>query len=154
MPRLSLSHLEDHIKEYEKQLVDARAELRERLDEELVAAEGRLRLLIASKACHEANRVLTALVKDVPVQPTWEHCGIDMQESCVKGVSFAFNNPDATPERQHEAWMRERIEQGWVFGEVKDPEKKTHPALRPYSELSEGTRLKDAVFQAIVRAFR
>ena len=104
-------------------------------------------------ACHEANRALTAFIKDVPIQPSWDDCGADMQASCIKGVQFALDNPNATSEQQHEAWMKERIEQGWVFGEVKDAEKKTHPALRPYSELSEGTRLKDAVFQAIVRAF-
>lgn len=107
-----------------------------------------------AKACHEANRVLTAFVKDVPMQPPWDCCGADMQESCVRGVMFALQHPDATPEDQHNAWVSERLEQGWVLGEVKDVEKKTHPALRPYAELSEGVRLKDAVFRAIVGAFR
>jgi hypothetical protein len=48
--------------------------------------------------------------------------------------------------------MKERLAAGWVYGPVKDPEQKTHPALRPYDELSRETRLKDAVFRAIVRA--
>lgn len=150
----SLSFLEDRIKELEQQLAGARVNLRVRRDEELVAAESSHRLLRVAKACHEANRVLTAFITDVPMQPSWDRCGIDMQESCAKGVLFALNNPNATPEDQHDAWMKERLEQGWVFGKVKDTEKKTHPALRPYTELSEGVKLKDAVFRAIVGAFR
>ena len=107
-----------------------------------------------ANACHEANRAITAFVKDVPVQPAWEDCGEDMQQSCMRGVEFAMLNPNATLEDQHNAWMLERIEQGWTLGAVKDAKKKTHPALRPYADLAEGVKLKDAVFRAIVRAFR
>lgn len=118
------------------------------------AAIGTEQLVAVARACHEANRVLTAFVKDVPMQPPWEDCGEDMQQSCIHGVLFALQHPDATPEDQHNAWVDEHLEQGWTLGAVKDVEKKTHPALRPYSELSEGVKLKDAVFRAIVGAFR
>lgn len=37
----------------------------------------------------------------------------------------------------HEVWSKSRIEQGWVYGEVKDSVKKTTPCLVPYEELSE-----------------
>lgn len=104
--------------------------------------------------CHEANRALTAFVQDVPVQPPWDECGADMQASCVRGVEFALANPDASPAAQHEAWAAERISQGWVHGGVRDSEKKTHPALVPYAELPEGTRKKDALFRAVVKALR
>lgn len=104
--------------------------------------------------CHEANRALTAIVKDVPVQVSWDECGPDMQASCVRGVEYALANPDATPAAQHEAWAEERLSQGWVHGPVKDTEKKTHPALVPYDELPEGTRKKDALFRAVVAALR
>lgn len=104
--------------------------------------------------CHEANRALTAHVADVPVQLPWEECSADMQASCVRGVEFALAHPDASPAAQHEAWAAERISQGWVHGAVKDPEKKTHPALVPYAELPEGTRKKDALFRAVVAALR
>lgn len=104
--------------------------------------------------CHEANRELTALVKDVPVQLPWAECGADMQASAVRGVEFALANPNATPVDQHEAWAAERRAQGWVHGPVKDVEKKTHPALVPYEQLPEGTRKKDALFRAVVAALR
>lgn len=107
-----------------------------------------------AKVCHEANRVLTGLLKDVPVQAPWEECGEDMQKSATKGVQFALDNPAATPEQQHQAWFDERVSQGWTKGAVKDTTLKTHPSLIPYAELSEGVRSKDAIFRAIVDAMK
>ena len=37
----------------------------------------------------------------------------------------------------HETWAETRISQGWTYGEQRDDEKKTHPCLVPYEELSE-----------------
>lgn len=105
-----------------------------------------------ARVCHEVNRVLTEYAKDVPVQLPWDCIDEDMRASGISGVRFAIENQNATPEQQHEAWMRERLAAGWVYGPVKDSEKKTHPALRSYSELPPETRLKDAVFRAIVWA--
>jgi hypothetical protein len=107
-----------------------------------------------ARICHETNRVLTEYAEDVPMQPSWESISEDMRRSCETGVQFALDYPDATPEQQHEAWCAERRAQGWVFGQVKNIEAKTHPALKPYAELSPETRLKDAVFRAIVCACR
>jgi len=38
---------------------------------------------------------------------------------------------------EHEDWVRERLRDGWTYGEVKDVEKKTSPHLVTYTELSE-----------------
>lgn len=40
-------------------------------------------------------------------------------------------------ENVHEVWARGRIEDGWVYGEVRDDKNKTTPCLVPYDELSE-----------------
>lgn len=37
----------------------------------------------------------------------------------------------------HENWAKERIEQGWKYGEVRDDKNKLHPCLKHYDELSE-----------------
>lgn len=37
----------------------------------------------------------------------------------------------------HEVWSQGRIDDGWVYGEERDTEKKTTPCLVPYEELSE-----------------
>lgn len=121
------------------------------------AAEGRSRLADAQRIapfCHEANRILTGIVKDVPVQPTWEESPEEMKKSSIAGVLFALENPDATPKAQHEEWSRGKVADGWTYGEVKDPVKKTHPALVEFEKLPEGTRAKDAMFQLIVKAMK
>lgn len=41
---------------------------------------------------------------------------------------------------EHKGWMRERLDYGWTFGEVKDDENKLSPFLVPYHELSEETK--------------
>jgi len=40
-------------------------------------------------------------------------------------------------ENVHETWAQKRLEQGWTYGEQRDEEKKTHPCLVPYDQLSE-----------------
>lgn len=37
----------------------------------------------------------------------------------------------------HNAWAAGRIKEGWTYGKVKNPEKKTTPCLVPYDELPE-----------------
>ncbi len=40
-------------------------------------------------------------------------------------------------EQVHDLWAKSRIEQGWTYGEKRDDDKRTHPGLVPYDELSE-----------------
>lgn len=37
----------------------------------------------------------------------------------------------------HEVWSETRMRQGWVYGPVRDDNKKQHPDLIPYEQLSE-----------------
>ena len=37
----------------------------------------------------------------------------------------------------HDVWAKQRIEEGWTYGEVKDSINKTTPCLVPYEELPE-----------------
>ena len=43
----------------------------------------------------------------------------------------------------HDVWAKERMEQGWRFGEVRDDEKKEHPCLIPYEDLPESEKVFD-----------
>lgn len=43
----------------------------------------------------------------------------------------------------HEVWSAGRIREGWQYGEVRDDEKKLHPDLIPYEELTEGEKEYD-----------
>ena len=67
----------------------------------------------------------------------------DQLESLMDGVEYQLAHPDTTPEENHGNWMKMKIKQGWVYGPVKDFDKKTHPDLLPYKDLPEIERLKD-----------
>ena len=43
----------------------------------------------------------------------------------------------------HEVWAQNRMEQGWTYGPVRNDEKKEHPCLVPYEELSEEEKQYD-----------
>lgn len=59
---------------------------------------------------------------------------------------------EAAARVEHERWWDERRQQGWVFGERENADKKIHPDLREWEKLSGPTREKDAdVIRAIPR---
>jgi len=43
----------------------------------------------------------------------------------------------------HDVWAAGRIKEGWIYGEVKDPNKKTTPLLIPYEDLPESEKEYD-----------
>lgn len=104
-----------------------------------------------AKICHEANRAYCAALGDNS-QPAWESAPDWQRQSAVTGVRFSIENPDAPPSASHDSWLAEKERDGWKFGEVKDPEAKTHPCFMPYDALPVEQKAKDYIFQAIVRA--
>jgi len=46
-------------------------------------------------------------------------------------------------ENMHDIWAHRKMQEGWKFGEVRDNDKKFHPNLMPYCELSESDRELD-----------
>lgn len=112
-----------------------------------------VQVVAIAKVCHEANKVWCELHNDNS-QKHWEEAEKWQQESAIKGVEFRLNNPDAAEDAQHEAWRQDKVEQGWVHGEVKDAEKKIHPCLVPFNELPEFQQKKDKLFCAIVDALK
>lgn len=46
-------------------------------------------------------------------------------------------------ENVHDIWAKGRMEEGWTYGEKRDDEKKHHPCLVPYSELSDSEKAYD-----------
>lgn len=111
------------------------------------------RQLVIAKVCHEANRAYCQALGDNS-QPAWEEAPRWQQESAVAGVRFHLANPDAGPEASHESWLAQKEADGWVYGEVKDPEAKTHPCMVPFSELPVEQQAKDFIFRSIVHAMR
>lgn len=46
-------------------------------------------------------------------------------------------------ENVHEIWAEGRMKDGWTYGVCRDDEKKHHPCLIPYDELSDGEKEYD-----------
>lgn len=44
---------------------------------------------------------------------------------------------EAIAENVHEVWAKSRMEQGWTLGPQRDDQRKQHPCLVPYADLSE-----------------
>lgn len=101
-----------------------------------------------AKVWHEANRVYSRITGY-----GWQSGSEEWQrDSVIKGVQFALDNPNSTPESKHEAWYKDMEKDGWRFGFVEDPVKKEHPYMLPYDMLPKEQRVKDKLFQAIVKA--
>jgi hypothetical protein len=43
----------------------------------------------------------------------------------------------------HEVWARQRMTDGWVYGPQRDDEKKEHPGLIPYDDLTDSEKEYD-----------
>lgn len=100
---------------------------------------------------HEANAMFCRVQGDHS-QNHWRQAEAWQRESAIKGVEFALANPDAPDSAQHDAWMADKIAAGWVYGEVKDAEAKTHPCIVAFEDLPVGQKVKDTLFRAVVAA--
>jgi len=84
-------------------------------------------------------------------QPEWDEAPTWQRSSAMSGVRAALSNPEQTPEDSHKGWLKEKMDDGWVYGEEKDPAEKTHPCMVDYEELPEEQQAKDHIFLGIVR---
>ena len=108
-------------------------------------------IAIIASICHQANKAWCEANGDFS-QSDWTDAPEWQKTSAVNGVQFKLDNPTSTPEDSHDSWYAEKMDNGWVYGPVKDVEAKKHPCMVPYAELPEFQRKKDALFQAIVVA--
>lgn len=102
-----------------------------------------------ASAAHEANRAYCLALGDTS-QPSWDAAPRWQRDSCIAGVAGVLNGN--TPRQSHEGWLAHKTRDGWVYGAVKDPERKTHPCMVPYDELPEAQRQKDEIFVIVVHA--
>lgn len=104
-----------------------------------------MRLEDIARVCYEANKAYADTLgeQSVPFEVA--------VDSMIKGIESLIKEPGTTPEQLHESWLANKIKEGWHYGPVKDVEKKTHPQMVPYANLPEEQRIKDYLFQGIVR---
>lgn len=104
-----------------------------------------------AKICHEANRAYCETIGD-DSQVSWEDAEEWQQDSAVAGVLFNLENRDAPISATHDSWLKKKTEDGWGYGETKDPKAKTHPCMVPYADLPHAQKAKDVLFRSIVHS--
>lgn len=106
-----------------------------------------------ARVAHQINLAYCASLGDTS-QPSWADAPEWQKQSALAGVDMHLTNPDATPEQSHESWLAQKVADGWVYGEVKDADAKTHPCCLPYEDLPPEQKAKDYLFRAVVHALR
>ena len=102
-----------------------------------------------AQVCHEANRAYCQSIGDNS-QPAWNDAPQWQIESAMKGVEFHQTHPDADASASHESWLKEKLDNGWTYGEEKDAEAKTHPCIVDFADLPVEQQIKDHIFRSIV----
>ena len=103
-----------------------------------------------AEVCHEVNAAYCRSLGDMS-QNNWADAPGWQKDSAVAGVDF-HRNGDRTPADSHNSWIEQKLREGWVYGEVKDEDRKLHPCMVPFELLPQEQRAKDYIFKAIVDA--
>ena len=105
-----------------------------------------------AKMVHEANKAFCESIGDNSQVP-WGEAPEYNHTSAIIGVRAICENPDITPDESHNVWWNTKKADGWIYGEVKDKEKKTHPSMVPYDKLSTVEKYKDHLVKSIVMSY-
>ncbi len=112
-----------------------------------------LKVIEVASICHEANRQYCESIGDLS-QPTWEEAPEWQRESAIKGVNFVMENPNAPASANHDSWLKQKLDDGWKYGPVKNPDIKEHPCCVAYEELPTDQKAKDYLFKGVVESLR
>jgi RyR domain len=105
-----------------------------------------------AKVCHEVNRAYCQAIGDNS-QVEWNDAPQWQKDSAMAGVNLHCDK-NVGVEASHENWVAEKILNGWVYGEAKDADAKTHPCIVPFAELPTEQKAKDFIFRSVVHALR
>lgn len=102
-----------------------------------------------ARVAHEINRVYCAFLGDTSQLP-WDDAPSWQKESSIAGVRGIVEGKITRPSQSHESWLAHKRSEGWTYGPTKDPEKKQHPCLVEFDQLSREQQWKDIFFFAVV----
>ena len=109
-----------------------------------------MHIIDIAKVCHEANKALCEAIGDFS-QESWGNAEEWQRDSAVKGVEYFIANPEIPDSSQHDAWMKDKLDDGWTFGVEKDAIDKRHPCLVSFNQLPIEQQAKDTLFKAICK---
>lgn len=104
---------------------------------------------------YETARLQAASVNAPIIPEPWSTRDWAFRSQMVQHVAFMMS-PDrfTDPGIAHDSWWDAYEKLGWMYGPVRDPDKKTHPDMIPFSELGWQERIKDAVYIALCEIAR
>lgn len=105
----------------------------------------------ALELCARIAHVVVRALNDSRGEPTLDF-GL-VKAGLIHAIQDIVENPELTGEDMHRRWLEDKEAKGWVFGAQKDPVAKTHPCIRPYSELPPEQRVKDDIVLVVTREF-
>ena len=106
-----------------------------------------------AQVAHEMNKAFCESIGD-HTQQEWVEAPDWQKESAIAGVKMHLDNPGATPGDSHASWLKQKEEDGWKYGPVKNSETKEHPCFVPYEELPVEQRSKDYIFRQVVHSLK
>ena len=106
-----------------------------------------------AKVAHEINLAYCESIGDNS-QPTWELAPHWQKSSAINGVQFHIDNPDTSPSASHDSWLKQKTEEGWKYGPVKNPDTKEHPCFVPYDQLQTEQKSKDYLFKQVIHSLK
>lgn len=112
-----------------------------------------MNILHVAKVCHQVNRAFCMALGDSS-QQEWENAPEWQKNSALDGVKFRLANPIAPPSASHESWLRNKLDNGWKYGPIKDEQKKEHPCIVDYEQLPVEQKAKDYLFIAVVDSLK
>jgi len=83
------------------------------------------------------------------IPPLWEDLPFSTKE--VLRIVVLRARGGATARSVHKEWMVQKFSEGWIYGEMKNVEKKIHDHLVPYDELPWGVRVSDDLLVGTIK---
>lgn len=102
-----------------------------------------------AKIAHETIRSFNLMLGDTDT--LWKDEPEKVKRVYTKHVNFLIDHPDSDPRTVHELWRKYKHGEGWIFGEDKSREEKTHPCLVSYEDLHEIEKMKYYLFLTVVK---
>ena len=81
----------------------------------------------------------------------WVAASEENKVKFIAAVEKQIKNPSSSPENAHIRWLKSK--EGWTLGEF-DKEKKTHPCICAYNDLSAKQQIKDKLFMKLIKILK
>jgi hypothetical protein len=122
-------------------------------EEQSVLKLKKAQALIIAFLCHQSVNNYCEIYSNRS-QKDWNEIEDWQKISTINKVEYYLNNPKVNYFSLHNVWRSNKLSKGWVYGKVKDIEKKTHPLLLNFKELPNIEQRKMILFYNITDALR